>query len=175
MQNRAKLSADAGALFSDVIVTGLVLTHFLSPWGQKEESLLDPVPWSPSYPSSPVRTRRNLSLSKSFSYTDRPEPKVMKLYKKPCKSFFAFFFHCPTQELSLGNFTSPWKPVWLPPLLTLRTLSHWPHWSLYLGPLLIYKASVARTISCPMRKMRWQNVSEMTHPPLKWVYVYTAS
>lgn len=42
----------------------------------------------------------------------------MKLYKKPCRSFFTFLFHRPTQELSLGNFTSPWQPVWLPPLLT---------------------------------------------------------
>lgn len=100
-------------------MTGLVLTHFLSHQGQKEESLLDPAPWStPCYPSSPVRTRRNLSLSKSFSYTDRPEPKVTKLYKKPCKSFFTSFFHRPAQGLILGNFTSPWQPVWLPPLLT---------------------------------------------------------
>lgn len=102
-----------------ITVTGLVLTHFLSPQDQKEESLLDPAPWAPpSYSSSPVRIRRNLSLSKSFSYTDGPAPKVMKLYKKPCRSFFTFLFHRPTQELSLGNFTSPWQPVWLPPLLT---------------------------------------------------------
>ena len=49
-----KPSAEAGALLPDVIVTRLVLTHFLPHQGQKEESLPDRAPWVHSLPTLPL-------------------------------------------------------------------------------------------------------------------------
>lgn len=95
----------------------------------------------------------------------RTSAKVMKLYKKPCRSFFTFLFHRPTQELSLGTLPAHGSLSGSLPSFDflLRTLSHWHHWSLYSWSLLRYEASVAWTISSPMSsvdemaKCQWDN------------------